>query len=252
MGSHQQTQRAIVVALLCSLVLWNLPFGGLVLYPFKLLATWFHEMSHGMLMLITGAGLDRVEIYRDTSGLAFAHSGVGLPGQAAIAAAGYMGTPVFGATIVVLGQMRRGARSILLVLGALLALSAVLCVRNPFGAAATAAIAAGLLAAGRFAGERIGRLLVNFVAVQACINALLDVRVLLRSNLVVNGQIMGASDAHSMAKATFGTPELWAGLWMLWSLVLLFAALRLVYRLQQRATPGAGSPGHPRAGDTAG
>jgi hypothetical protein len=27
--------RALVVALLASLLLWNLPFGGLVLYPFK-------------------------------------------------------------------------------------------------------------------------------------------------------------------------------------------------------------------------
>lgn len=240
MGSHQQTQRAIVAALLCSLLLWNLPFGGLVLYPFKLLATWFHEMSHGLLMLLTGAGLDRVEIYRDTSGLAFARRGVGMSGRAAIAAAGYMGTPVFGATILVLGQTRRGARPILLVLGALLALSAVLCVRNPFGMAVTAAMAAGLLAAGQLAGERVGRLLVNFVAVQACINALLDVRVLFRSNLVVNGQVMGASDAHNMARATVGTPELWAALWMLWSLVLLFAALRLVYRLQQQAAPAAG------------
>ena len=27
--------------------LWNLPYGGIALYPFKLLATWLHEMSHG-------------------------------------------------------------------------------------------------------------------------------------------------------------------------------------------------------------
>lgn len=238
MGTHRQRQRAIAIALLISLVLWNLPFGGLVLYPFKILATWFHEMSHGLVMLLTGAGLDRVEIYRDTSGLAFARSGVSAAGRAAIAAAGYMGTPVFGATILVLGQTRRGARSILIVLGVLLAVSAALCVRNQIGVVMLVAIAAGLLAVGLLAGERIARLLVNFVAAQACINALLDVRVLFRSNLVVNGRIMGASDAHNMAQATFGTPDVWAALWLLWSLVLLFAALRLVYVLQRGARPG--------------
>ena len=41
-------ERALVIALLASLVLWNLPFGGLVLYPFKLFATWLHELSHGL------------------------------------------------------------------------------------------------------------------------------------------------------------------------------------------------------------
>lgn len=238
-----------MIALLVSLVLWNLPFGGLVLYPFKILATWFHEMSHGLLMLLTGAGLDRVEIYRDTSGLAFARSGVSTAGRAAIAAAGYMGTPVFGAAILVLGQTRRGARSILLVLGVLLGVSAGLWVRNHFGVAVIAAIAAGLLAVGLLGGERIGRLLLNFVAAQACINALLDVRVLFRSNLVVNGRVMGASDAHNMAGATFGTADLWAALWLTWSLVLLFAGLRLVYVLQRGAGPGFEEMAKPRGAD---
>ena len=39
--------RTLAIALLASLLLWNLPFGGVLLYPFKLLATWLHELSHG-------------------------------------------------------------------------------------------------------------------------------------------------------------------------------------------------------------
>jgi hypothetical protein len=161
-----------------------------------------------------------------------------------------MGTPIFGAAILVLGQIHRGARPILMVLGVLLALSAALCVRNQFGVIAVTAIAAALLAIGLLAGERIARFLVNFVAAQACINALLDIRVLFRSDLVVDGRVMGASDAHNMARATFGTPDLWAALWLLWSLALLFAALRLVYVLQHspprpiepQPPPGATAP----------
>jgi hypothetical protein len=37
--------RTLAFALLASLLLWNLPFGGVLLYPFKLLATWLHELS---------------------------------------------------------------------------------------------------------------------------------------------------------------------------------------------------------------
>ena len=246
MSTHPHRQRAIAIALLSSLVLWNLPFGALVLYPFKILATWFHEMSHGLVMLLTGAGLDRVEIYRDTSGLAFARASVGNAGRAAIAAAGYMGTPIFGVIMLIVGQTGgrrgRGARFVLALLGILLALSLLLFVRNHFGVLAIAALAAGTLCAAVLAGPRTESLLLNFVAAQACINALLDVRVLFRSNLVVNGRVMGASDAHNMAAATFGTPEMWAAAWLLWSLGLLFAALRLIYVRQGYAANPAFAP----------
>ena len=107
-----QRQRALILALLASLLLWNLPFGGLVLYPFKLLATWLHEMSHGAVMLLSGAGFDHLEIFSDTSGLAQAKHAIGVGGRAAIHCAGYMGTALFGAFLLVLGQTRPGARSI--------------------------------------------------------------------------------------------------------------------------------------------
>src|SRR5262249_53372058 len=87
--------RTLALALLASLLLWNLPFGGLLLYPFKLLATWLHELSHGITMILTGAGFDEVLIYRDTSGLAYAHYRIDDAGSAVIAAAGYMGTPLW-------------------------------------------------------------------------------------------------------------------------------------------------------------
>jgi hypothetical protein len=66
--------RTLALALLGSLLLWNLPSGGVLLYPFKLLATWLHELSHGIAMVLAGAGFDRIVLYRDTSGLAYASS----------------------------------------------------------------------------------------------------------------------------------------------------------------------------------
>jgi hypothetical protein len=78
--------RTVAIALLASLLLWNLPFGGVLLYPFKLLATWLHEMSHGLVMLVTGNGLKQVVIYRDTSGLAHARDQAGPTALAFIAA----------------------------------------------------------------------------------------------------------------------------------------------------------------------
>jgi hypothetical protein len=214
---------------MASLLLWNLPFGGVLLYPFKLFATWLHELSHGLVMLAVGAGFAEMHMFQDTSGFAFSARGTGGLGQAAVASAGYMGTALFGAAFLVLGRTRRGARAILAILGAALLLSAILYVRNRFGVIAVLVGAVGTLAAAAFASEQIARHLLNFVAAQSCINAVLDIRTLFRANLVVDGAVVDRSDAHNMAEATFGTHWMWATIWLCWSFALFYAALRIVY-----------------------
>ena len=239
LGPHfsPHTQRALVIALLLSLALWNLPFGGFVLYPFKLLATWLHELSHGMVMLVTGAGFDHMAIYRDASGLAFAKSGTSPAGAAAIAAAGYMGTPVFGALFLIFGQSVRGTRRVLVGLAVFLAAPAIFYVSNDFG------IVAGLIGAGAFAllavfaSSNTAIFIANFIAAQSCINAVLDIRTLFRSNLSVNsGSHQITSDAMNMAQATnIGGATLWAGIWLAWSFAVFYVALRILYLRQHRS-----------------
>ena len=227
--------RTVAIALLASLLLWNLPFGGLLLYPFKLFATWLHEMSHGLLMLVTGNGLDRVVIYRDTSGLAHATDRAGPMALALIAAAGYMGTSLWGALLLVVTPTAKRARVALLVLAGLLALSAILVISTPpddaFGLWAVGGMAAVVVLCAIVLPGRWRVAVAHFIAAQSCVNALLDIRVLFRPSQIVNG-VPTESDAHSMARVTFGTTDpwalyLWAGLWLVWSLVVLYAALRL-------------------------
>jgi hypothetical protein len=233
--------RTLALALVATLLLWNLPYGNYVLYPFKLLATWLHELSHGIAMTITGAGFDYVLIYRDTSGLAYAHSKVGPFGTGIIAAAGYMGTPLWGAVLLMTTPTARAARRALIVLGLLCVVSAFTLI------AARPDDAFGPWAVGTMGGAFVllaflppaGRLwAVHLIAVQSCINALLDIRVLLRPMQVVDGQFAGQSDAHNMAAVTFGTTDtwavqLWAGIWIAWSLLVLFLALRYTVRFNE-------------------
>ncbi len=228
--------RTLAFALLASLLLWNLPFGGVLLYPFKLLATWLHELSHGLAMLLTGVGFDRVLIYRDTSGLAYGSSEAGRLASAMIAAAGYMGTPLWGALLLVVSPDARWARRALLVLAALLVGTSLTVIDVPdgdhFGPWAIGAIGAACAAAALVMPGRLRLAMAHFIAAQSCVDALLDIRVLLRPSQVVGGKIAGASDAHNMAQATFGTTATWAVwtwaiVWLLWSLAVLYVALRV-------------------------
>ena len=228
--------RTLAVALLASLLLWNLPFGGVLSYPFKLLATWLHELSHGAAMLASGAGFDRVLIYRDTSGLAYASGNAGPIGSAVIAAAGYMGTPLWGALLLVVTPTPRAARGAMIVLGVALIVSAITVIApaggDQFGPYAIGVMGGVIALAGIVTPPRERLALAHFIAAQACVNALLDIRVLLRPSQVVGGKVAGASDAHNMAAATFGTTDTWAVwtwaiTWLVWSLGVLYIALRL-------------------------
>lgn len=225
----QAQERALIVALLASLLLWSLPFGGFVLYPFKLLTTWVHEMWHGILMMVTGAGFDRLELYRDTSGLARPLRGVGGLALAAVASAGYMGAALLGAFLLVLSQRWHRVRTVLVVLAVALALSLLLWVSNDFGQAVVAIGAIALCLVARFAPRHWSFFLVNFMAAQICINAVLDIRILFQPVLVMDGKVVTISDSLTMAAATFGPPWMWAGFWMLWSFACFYAALRLTY-----------------------
>jgi hypothetical protein len=251
-------QRPLALALVASELLWNLPFGEYVMFPFKLFATWLHELSHGLAMILTGAGLDHVLIYRDTSGLAYADSTVGGFASALIAAAGYMGTPLWGAALLVLSPTAQTARRALLVLGALLLVSAVTVVEvapsgDDFGPWASGGMGAACVACALALPAKWRVATAHFIAAQSCINALLDIRVLFRPSQVVDGFVVpGASDAQNMARATFGTTAhwavwTWAGIWLAWSLVVLFVALRISAAQAARlAVPRARATATPR------
>ena len=242
----------MAIALLASLLLWNLPFGGYVLYPFKLLATWMHELSHGIAMTICGASFDHILIYRDTSGLAYAHHAVDAFGSAVIAGAGYMGTPVWGAVLLVTTHDGRTARRALGVLAVLLIVTACFVVapttqEGEFGPYAIGMIGAAVLVCALVIPGRWRLFGAHFLAAQACCNALLDIRVLLRPSQVVGGKVAGASDAHNMAAATFGTTAnwavwTWAIVWLAWSLAVLFVALRVSGARASRRAARGGRP----------
>lgn len=254
--------RTLAVALLASLLLWNLPHGGLLLYPFKVLATWLHELSHGVAMIVSGTAFDYVVIYRDTSGLAYGRGTAGPIGQAVIASAGYMGTALWGALLLVVTPTARSSRTAMLVLAGLLVLTALTVVGTPkgdtFGPWMIGSIGVAFAIAAVALPDAWRLAVAHFVAAQSCVNALLDIRVLLRPTRVVDGVERGYSDAHTMAAVTFGTTDTWAvwtwaGIWLAWSLAVLYIALRFSgSRALARVAPFARSTAAPRDGSDRG
>lgn len=132
----------------------------------------------------------------------------------------------------------RGARWGLVTGGGLMVLSAIAVVSNRFGQVALSATGAAIVVVAAVLPARWVRLAAHMIAAQACINAVVDIRVLFRPSLYVDGKVVRDSDAHAMAATTFGTDAnwavwLWAGIWLAWSLALLFVTFVVIRRRER-------------------
>jgi hypothetical protein len=140
------SRRALVLAIIFYFVVSRLvPFGRTLLYPLTLLATFVHEMGHGLTALATGGRFMSLDIYANGSGLA--HTVTLHPWQAgATAAGGLLAPPIFGASVLATSGGPRRARAILTGLCVTILLSLAIWVRSVTGFVALPLVAAVLLA----------------------------------------------------------------------------------------------------------
>lgn len=216
--------RTLLLAVAVTVVLGFIPFADLLTYPFRLFVTFIHEGGHALAALLTGGGVHGLSVAPDGSGLTYT-SGGGLLARLLVASAGYLGAMAYGAALLVLIRRAVAARAVLAGSGAcILALALVYGFGSLFTMVAGATLALGLLAAARYAGPRVAGFLVSFLAVQCVVGALFD----LRTVLALSAPFAPAArtDAANMAAAT-GIPAIvWAALWIILALAMLFVSLR--------------------------
>jgi peptidase M50B-like protein len=215
---------ALLVAVAATLVLWNVPYGAYVLYPFRIFATWMHEMGHATAALLVGRSVLSIAVKPDTSGVTFHAGDSGRLALGLVASAGYMGTSVAGAALVVLGRRERIARLVLCALGAAAVLSTLLWVRNVFGFVAIPIVGAAIAAIGWKASPAVASFLLNLLGAQSAVNAVSDIRALflIGRSTFDGGQ---ATDAAAEADLFLLPYWFWAAIWMALSIALLAVAL---------------------------
>jgi hypothetical protein len=233
MSDEQQKRRIATLAILAlaCILLWQTWWGSLLLYPFTLLATWFHEMGHGLAAILVGGSFERLAIYPDGSGvaqslmptdsLAYSH--------ALVAAAGPLGPPVAGALLIVASRGRRVTHAALAVLAAVLLLSTLIWVRSLVGWIVLPLIALTLLAVLLRGSDDARELAVQLLGVQACISTWLDVGYLFSDGGSVGGRLQ-RSDTAAIADALVLPYWFWGAAITLAILVLLAASLRFALR----------------------
>lgn len=205
---------AVALSLLASVT----PWGGVLLYPFKLFTTWVHECGHALATVLVGGHVTSITIAPNTSGLTLSLVPDARLARGVVASAGYLGAATVGCLLMAATRIERRAHVILQTIGFGMLLTVVVWMRNLFGAAVVLLWGATLVALARQRATPALKLLVSVLAVQVALNAVYDIRVL----FLIDG---GPSDAATMANLFLLPSWVWATLWMALSVAMLSATL---------------------------
>lgn len=220
----------LITAALATVILWRIPGGHYILYPFTILATWFHEMGHGLTALLLGGDFLSLTLYPDGSGVA-THSGrlfFGEIGRALVAAGGPMGPAVSGAIFIISGRSASASQICLILLSGTLLASAFIWVDSRFGFILVVLLGIGIFAVSQST-PWIRSFTIQFLGVQAIISSYLQIDYLFTHSAVIGGNRM-LSDTGHIAEALFWPYWFWGGALTLISLLLLVISLRIAYR----------------------
>lgn len=196
------------------LLLSKSPLG----WPLKWAETFYHEFSHGMVCLLTGGKIERIELEFNGAGCCYTRGGWRIP----TLLAGYIGASVWGGALYMIGWLLSGPGGVAWLRVEL----AILAVVFLFYARDWRTIIILLTLGGIYAwamlmpDSRWLPLLLQFMGIYVMLNAI-------RAPLfLIDGQHVG--DGAALADIFHVLPEgVWIAVWWVFALVVMFACMVL-------------------------
>ncbi len=230
--TERSSRLYLVAAVVVTVVCWQFYYGRLAMYPFTLLATYAHEMGHGLTAMVMGADFMRLEMQPDGSGVAHWSGNVGRIARGLIAAGGLVGPSVAGAVLLVISRNHKRAKWILLALGVAMLVTLVVWARGLFAPAFILAAAAVILGTARLFPDRGAPLLLQLIGAQLCVAVFRDVGYMF-SDSAGPGKL---SDSAAMADALFLPYWFWGALTATFSFAVLAAGVYVATKPSRKRT----------------
>ena len=228
---HRERVALLAGIALASIILWQTALGSLLLYPFTILATWFHEMGHGIAAMLTGRGFERLLIFADGSGVAESlrpSDGYRLT-DALVAASGPLGPAIAGALLIVASRSPTATRYALAALGAALVVSTLIWVRSPTGWLVLPALGIAIVLLALRGSLPWRRFFIQLIGVQAAISAWQQFDYLFSPGGTVGGELQ-RSDTGAIADVLLLPYWVWGAIISAAILALLWWSFRLAFR----------------------
>lgn len=230
----ENTKSLIILFLfgIASMIMWHfIPFGQIILYPFVILSTWFHEMGHGLMALFLGGDFLYLEIMSNGSGFAVHTTDLflGSIGQGLVAAAGPIAPTVAGGIFVIASKNWRRARLINFLFSIVLTVSVAIWVRSIFGVISMLIFAVIFFVIAVYGKPKLNQYVTQFIGIQAFMSLYLDIDYFFTGTYMKNGAI-AYSDTYVMQQTLLLPYWIWASILTLLSLLLMFISFRIVAR----------------------
>lgn len=235
---------SIVLALVAVIALWWTP----LLFPFRIFTTAAHEVSHAVAAILTGNGVNQIELYWNGGGVTYI-TGVTTTFEAIIVySAGYLGSVIFGGVLLLLAKRSATRRRTLIGITIALIVVSVFYIRD-FQSILLVAIVAGLAGLAAYKGPNlIVQFTIYVLALLSCLYSLMDLFFVITAN--ANPFHGGFNDAVGLQSAT-GIPALvWSLVWGLLGAFMMFMFVRRAIRRGDRTSGSLGSgPSSPSRGN---
>ena len=222
--------KLLVLASMLTVVLWFIPFAGIIAQPINLFATFIHESGHALAALASFGSVDRVDLHWNGNGETY------IQGLSIFAvSAGYLSTMLYGAGLLLLLRRARNAKLAAFGTAGVLLMITLFFGGNFLAWATGLFFGIGCLLLGLMGKPRVTHFLMSFLAVQCVLQAFYDLRVLL---FLSASDFNVHTDATIMARMSGGViPAIvWAIGWSLLAAGILAGTLFIYYRsLKQRA-----------------
>ena len=202
----------LIVLTLAIFALWSTP----VVVPLKLLVVFFHELSHAVMALLTGGEVESLSVNLQQGGEVWTRGG----SRFLTLSAGYLGSLVVGAGLLVVALRGQADRLVLGILGGIMLVVLATYVRDIPAMLIVGATGLALLAAVWVLPTPVCDLILRVIGLSSLIYVPYDIfdDTLRRASL--------RSDARMLAEEVGGTTMLWGGLWLVISVVVILACLR--------------------------
>ncbi len=204
--------------MLAVVYLWN----TWAVYPLKILVVFFHELSHGLMAVVTGGSILEIRVDAAQGGLCVTAGG----NRFLTASAGYLGSLTLGGIILVLATRTRQDQLIATVIGGLIIIISLLFVRPiiSFGILFGLLSGMAMIAVGKYLSEESNDFILKVIGLTSCLYAILDIK----SDVLDRPYLL--SDARMLAELTLLPTIFWGLLWITIAIVAAVCFLLMACR----------------------
>lgn len=227
MESKRSYSFFILAFVLFNFILSQFPLGRLVIYPFVILSTWFHEIGHALAAIALNGDLLRIELYADGSGVAV-HTPpqfLGNIGNAMVAISGPLFPPIVGFILFKISKNVNINRLLLLFLSLAILGSVVLWIRTVFGIIILLLLSLIIIWVALSKNNKIQFITLQLIGIQTFISVYLSLGYLFSESGSIN-QSSFVSDTSIIEQNTFLPYWFWASAILIISAVLFVISIK--------------------------